>query len=288
MIALAGAGALLVAAAAALFAAGGGRLRLAARIRPYRIDPDDASGGAVWSAGPRFRLGSMLAGGRSGRLRTRLREAGRDDAGVEEFRVHQCGHAAGGAALGVLLGAVVLRSTPMTALLAATGGAVGFSRAPARLARDAEDRRARMRLELVTIDQVLAIHVRAGAGPVQALMRVVGRGHGVVVDELRAILVSIRAGRSEAEAFRHAAQLTVEPHAARTYRLFAIAAEQGADLGGALRALSDDLRDVRRDELRRQATRRRAAMLLPTIAVLAPIMLLFVIAPLPSIVLGGR
>ena len=73
--------------------------------------------------------------------------------------------------------------------------------------------------------------------------------------------------------------MTAEPHAARTYRLFALAAEQGADLGAALRALSDDLRDVRRDELRRQATRRRAAMLVPTIAVLAPIMLLFVIAP---------
>ena len=73
-----------------------------------------------------------------------------------------------------------------------------------------------------------------------------------------------------------------------TRRLFALAAEQGADLGTALRALSDDVRDVRRDELRRAATRRRAAMLIPTIAVLAPIMLLFVIAPLPSIVLGGR
>jgi pilus assembly protein TadC len=176
----------------------------------------------------------------------------------------------------------------MAMLLGLTGAAVGASRAPARLARLAEERRTRMRLELVTIDQVLAIHVRAGAGPVQAVMRVVDRGDGEVVEELRAIVASIRAGRSEAEAFRHAAQTTVEPHAGRTYRLFALAAEQGADLGVALRALSDDLRSVRRDELRRQATRRRAAMLIPTIAVLAPIMLVFVIAPLPSIVLGGR
>jgi Flp pilus assembly protein TadB len=173
-------------------------------------------------------------------------------------------------------------------LLGGCGAAVGYTRGPARLARAADDRRLRMRLELATIDQVLAIHVRAGAGPVQAVHRVVERGHGTVVDEFRAVLASIRAGRSEADAFRHAARTTTEPHAARTYRLFALAAAQGADLGAALRALSDDLRDVRRDELRRQATRRRAAMLVPTIAVLAPIMLLFVIAPLPSIVLGGR
>jgi tight adherence protein C len=183
---------------------------------------------------------------------------------------------------------VVLHSPAVTLLLAACGAAVGYTRAPAQLAQRAEARQRRMRLELVTVDQVLAIHVRAGAGPVQAITRIVERGHGEVVDELRAILVSIRSGRAEAEAFRHAATVTAEPHAARTYRLFALAAEQGADLGSALRALSDDLRDVRRDELRRDATRRRAAMLVPTIAVLAPIMLLFVIAPLPSIVLGGR
>jgi tight adherence protein C len=288
---LAGLAALAVAAVAAWFTTTDRRRRVAARIRPYRSGPGasgESLGGAVWAPASRSRLGVALRGTHSALLTRRLREAGRDEGDAEEFRVRQCAHGGLGAALGVVLGAVVLHSTPMTALLAVTAAAVGFSRAPARLAREAEDRRVRMRLELVTIDQVLAIHVRAGAGPVQAIMRVAARGDGVVVDELRAIIASIRAGRSESEAFRHAAQHTVEPHAARTYRLFALASEQGADLGVALRALSDDLRDVRRDELRRQATRRRAAMLLPTIAVLAPIMLLFVIAPLPSIVLGGR
>ena len=53
-------------------------------------------------------------------------------------------------------------------------------------------------------------------------------------------------------------------------------------------ALSEDLRDARREEMRKTATKRRAAMLVPTIAVLAPVMLLFIAAPLPSIVFGGR
>jgi hypothetical protein len=52
--------------------------------------------------------------------------------------------------------------------------------------------------------------------------------------------------------------------------------------------LSDDLRDSQREERHREAVRRRAAMLVPTIGVLAPIMLLFIAAPLPSIVLGSR
>jgi tight adherence protein C len=274
------------------------RRRLADKVRPYRtavgdraeaVSPDE---GAAWiparaasALGARTRFDSPRS---RARLAVQLRSAGFVDASVEQFRVRQFGTAGAMAAAGVALGAIVLHSPAMTLLLAACGAAVGYTRAPAQLAQRVETRQRRMRLELVTIDQVLAIHVRAGAGPVQAITRVVERGHGEVVDELRAILVSIRSGRAEADAFRHAAAVTAEPHAARTYRLFALAAEQGADLGTALRALSDDLRDVRRDELRRDATRRRAAMLVPTIAVLAPIMLLFVIAPLPSIVLGGR
>jgi tight adherence protein C len=98
----------------------------------------------------------------------------------------------------------------------------------------------------------------------------------------------VRRGTPEPVAFRRAAELTPEPAAARTYKLFAAGAERGVDLASGLRALSEDLRDSRREEIRQSATKRRAAMLLPTIAVLAPVMLLFIAAPLPSIVFGSR
>ena len=138
------------------------------------------------------------------------------------------------------------------------------------------------------MNQLLAMHVRTGAGPVQATQRVVDRGQGIVVDELRAVLAAMRNGVAEPEAFRHAADVTPEPAAARTYKLFAAGAERGVDLADGLRALSEDLRDARREEIRQTATKRRAAMLVPTIAVLAPVMLLFIAAPLPSIVFGSR
>jgi Flp pilus assembly protein TadB len=298
-------GPVLVLAAAVGVAAAGAtglvvapRRRLADKVRPYRAavgdrnEPVSPSEGAAWTparavTGARV-LPRVDSPASRERLAVQLRSAGLPDASIEQFRVRQFGIAGAIAMAGIAMGALVLHSPAMTLLLAGCGAAVGFSRSPAQLAQRIEARQHRMRLELVTVDQVLAIHVRAGAGPVQAITRIVDRGHGEIVDELRGILTSIRSGRAEAEAFRHAATVTAEPHAARTYRLFALAAEQGADLGTALRALSDDLRDVRRDELRRAATRRRAAMLVPTIAVLAPIMLLFVVAPLPSIVLGGR
>jgi tight adherence protein C len=120
------------------------------------------------------------------------------------------------------------------------------------------------------------------------VQRIVERGRGAVIEELLAVLAWTRGGMSEGEAFRRAAALTPEPSAARTYQLFATGAERGADLAGALLSLSEDIRDARREDLHKDAVRKRAAMLVPTIAILAPIMLLFIAAPLPSIVLGYR
>jgi tight adherence protein C len=182
----------------------------------------------------------------------------------------------------------VVHSTVATLGLTICGVVFGGSRLRGRLQRDVEDRRERLRLELYTVNQLLAMHVRTGAGPVQATQRVVDRGAGAVVDELQAVLLAMRNGVAEPTAFRRAAELTPEPSAARTYKLFAAGAERGVDLADGLRALSEDLRDARREEIRQSATKRRAAMLVPTIAVLAPVMLLFIAAPLPSIVFGGR
>ena len=58
-----------------------------------------------------------------------------------------------------------------------------------------------------------------------------------------------------------------------------------ADLAEALLALSEDIQEDRKEAIRRQAVRRRATMLIPIIVILAPILLLFVGAPLPFIVL---
>jgi tight adherence protein C len=226
--------------------------------------------------------------GRDDVLERRLRAAGWTSVTAEDFRVAQMARAVVFGAAGLVLGAVALRSGLAALVLGGCGAVHAVFAARGRIERAQTKRTERMRLELATVDQLLAIHVRAGAGPMQAVRRVVERGRGEIVDELAAVLDAVRIGSSEAAAFRRAAEVTAEPHAARLYRLFATAVEHGADLADALRALSDDVRESRRDEMRRTATRRRAAMLLPTIGVLAPIILLFVAAPLPSMVLGSR
>ena len=233
------------------------------------------------------RLGALLGPRGDEQLRLRLHQAGQRDVSAEEHRVRSLGTTVVFAAVGALPG-VVLQQPLLTLGLGACGVVYGAARARGRLDRAIADRRERIRLELYTVNQLLAINVRTGAGPIQATQRIVDRGSGAMVEELDEVLAWVRTGVAEPEAFERAAELTPEPNAARTYKLFAAGAERGADLAVGLRALSEDLRDARRDEIRKTATKRRAAMLVPTIAVLAPVMLLFIAAPLPSIIFGGR
>jgi tight adherence protein C len=215
-----------------------------------------------------------------------LRQAAMDDLTPDRYRMQQLARATG-FAVGSGVAAALTVKTPLIVLVAAVAGFVyGASRARARLERTIATRAARIRLELYTVNHLLAMQVRTGSGAMQAVQRVVERGRGAVVQELDDVLTWTRSGLGEAEAFRRAAELTPEPSAARTYHLLAAGVERGVDLGGGLLALSSDIRDVRREQMHKDAVRRRAAMLVPTIAILAPIMLIFIAAPLPSIVLG--
>ncbi len=282
---------------------------LAPRIRPYTVtararlgrDADvgslSADAGSASTVARLFgppgraavtRLGRLLERRRDDVLALHLRQAGFTEVTPDEYRTRVAFQVLGFGAAGAALGALVVHSALAAVGLMVCGVVLGASRLRGRLERAIEDSRERIRLELYTVNQLLAMHVRTGAGPVQATQRIVDRGTGVVVEELRTVLEWMRNGVSEPDAFRCAAEVTPEPAAARTYKLFAAGAECGVDLADGLRALSEDLRDARREEIRQTATKRRAAMLVPTIAVLAPVMLLFIAAPLPSIVFGSR
>jgi Flp pilus assembly protein TadB len=282
--------------------------RLGARVRPYTVvaraalghPPDvvptrgaEAAGTYGRMFGPPLRALAGRVVGHAGRnaedrLARLLLQAGEVSTSADDFRLRQL---AQGALLALVAGVsvAVLTHAPVAVLVSVVAGyVVGSTRTRKRLERAVDERAARIRQELYTVNHLLAMHVRTGSGPIQATQRVVDRGRGVVVEELAGVLSTIRNGVYEGDAFRRAAQLTPEPGAARTYQLLAASAERGADLGTALLSLSEDLRDARREQLHKDAVRRRAAMLVPTIAILAPIMLLFIAAPLPSVVLGNR
>jgi Flp pilus assembly protein TadB len=286
--------------------------RLAPRVRQYAAVRSRTRGGVDVSAMVRP---SSQAGAASGLTRraaewigaklTRLTDSTADAALTEElrqagmfpevaharraqeYRVRQIVSAAVWGAAGCAVTLVAGQTAGLVLLAGVCGAVFGATRWRGRVDKAIEDRRLRIRIELYTVNHLLAMHVRVGGGVVAGLQHLVSRGQGPVVEELAEVLAVHRGGRRASEALESAARSTVEPHAARTYRLLASGAEYGADLAEGLRTLSDDIRDDRTEALKRTATKRRAAMLVPTIAILAPVMLLFIAAPLPSIVFGG-
>lgn len=277
--------------------------RLAPRLRPYvapsgtPITSEPASAVAR-VFGPMIRrlataVGRRLDPAGEDSLAMRLRQAGYDPrAGDEErvaaFRVRQLRALFFGAVLGGAVGISLHASTPAVLTLIVAGAVASVGRVRGRLERAIEERRLRMRIEIYTIDQLLALRVRAGGAVLQAVSQVISRGRGEVVAELAEAVRLHRAGMTVAEAFQRVADSTPESACARTYRLLAIADERGVDLAAGLLALAEDVREARREAMKRAATRRRAAMLVPTIALLAPTLLLFVAAPLPYLLTGWR
>ncbi len=287
---------------------------LAGRVRPYSTvarvrltRPVDVRGvahdGPTFGDGTIKRLfgpmldkiltsfGRLLATSNTERLALRLRQAGLyPDLGeaerVQEFRVRSLVRSvAWSAGLGAF-GLLVSGSLYMV-VFAALGFLAGVLTARARIDKAVAERSERLRGELYTINQLIAMRTRVGGGVVDAIRHVVIRGHGALIDELAEILRLHENGISLTAALNRAAELTPESEAARTYTVLATAQERGADLGEALFDLSKDLRAARREELQREASRRRLLMVIPIVVILAPIVLLFIGAPIPQIIFGG-
>ena len=286
------------------------RKRLSDRVRPYAgtgglpeaaSDPSLPFGRTAGYAPVRL-FGPMILSaahgvGRiadrmgEGQLILRLRQArfypGLEDRDrVASYRLAVLGTAAMFACTGAGTMLALRQSTPVVLAASIGGGFLGSFRVRGRLDRAVERRRSMMKIEISTINQLLAIRVRSGSGVMHAVGEMTARGRGEVVGELGTALRMHRSGMSAAQAFRRMAEITPESYCARTYKLLASSEEMGVDLAAGLRVLADDARRARRDELRRSAVKRRSAMLIPTIAILAPVMLLFVAAPLPRLILG--
>jgi pilus assembly protein TadC len=278
--------------------------RLRSRVEPYLSPtlPGQAAPGRVGPIrsifGPIVRdlanwLGRLIDGSNSSQTLIRLRRAGwyrgwPEPEMIARYRMAQLKSVAIGASLAVTIALVLNLSIPLFVLLIGLGLLIGATRTRGRVDSAIEDRRDLMKVEIYTVNQLLAMRVRAGGGVIQAVRAITERGRGEVVTELAEALRLHRSGWAAPDAFRRIAELTPEPFCSRTYRLLASAEERGADLAGALLSLSEDVRETRRESIKRSATKRRAAMLLPTIAILAPVLILFVAAPLPYLITGWQ
>lgn len=219
-------------------------------------------------------------------LTQRLRHAGFGETSAEQYRMRQLAWAVGGLAVGVGLGSLLLGTIGGTALMAALFGFPAATFERTRTQRSIDRRRLAMRSEASTVAQLLAVHVRSGHGPVDAVRAVAAFGHGPLLAELRDALGWISSGMTPQRAYDKLAEATAEPVASRLYRLLSSSAQAGGDITEPLLAVAADVRSQRREELARSAVKRRTAMLLPLLVLIAPVMVLFVGAALPSLVLG--
>ncbi|MGH9011604.1 MAG: type II secretion system F family protein [Acidimicrobiia bacterium] len=231
-------------------------------------------------------LSDLLDTGGAADVALRLEQAGFGHVTAEQYRIRQFGWAVGGAALGVTLGITLRQSSAMVVLLGGLLAFPGATRWRSRLNRAIDARRTRMRTELVTIAQILAVYAHTGHGPVEAIREVTRRGRGEVIGELRQALSWITGGTDPRQAYDRLAERTPEPAAARLYRILGSAARSGGDTARSLVGFADDLRAERSEEVARRAIRRRSAMLVPLLLLVAPVMLLFVAAGLPHVIFG--
>jgi len=232
----------------------------------------------------------LIGAGNDEELALRLRHGGLypnlpPEAKVREYRLRSFGQsflAMGAAGLfGFLAG-----GTRTMVLFGILGMFFGITITRSRLNSAISKRKERLRGELYTFNQLIAMRTRVGGGVIEAIRHATDRGNGVFVEELDEVLRLHATGMPITDALRRAALLSADAEAQRTYNVLATAQDRGADLGDALLDLSQDLRAQRRDEVKRQAARRRLALVIPIVIVLAPILLIFIGAPLPSIIFG--
>ena len=221
----------------------------------------------------------------------RLRHAGMTDVSPREYRISQAGRALvgtiGGVGCGLWLGAIWGSPSFWAVVGVALGIGWGFTSARGKINAAIEERTTTMRLELYTIAHLLAMLVRANHTPATAIRQITERGRGPVVSELREAQNWVAGGLTLAQAMDRLSTETAEPAAGRIYRILGEASQQGSDVSESLLTVANTLRAERREEVERLGTRRRGAMIVPTLVVMAPVVFLYVVAPIPRFVFGG-
>jgi tight adherence protein C len=184
-----------------------------------------------------------------------------------------------------LVGALTGRAS-LVVLFFAAGVFVGARRLPERLKAQTRRRADRVRSDLPTVASMLALKIENNKSLVVAVCDVAVQGSGPVVEELGRAVHLINAGYGEAPAFELVAKESAEPAASRFYRFLAAATGGGLDLAKALLDQANELRAQRREEIERRAARRQMALIIPNLVFMAPVLFIFLLAPLPQLLFG--
>lgn len=199
-----------------------------------------------------------------------------------DLRGHSLVAAGFGALVGVLLahGDLFLtgpgRSAPGLATVGALAGVLALRM---WITSRREARARRLRQELPTVADTLALHVVAGESVATALERFSRDARGVAADEIREALTAYRTGAGLPEVMTTAARDTAHAEAARLYQLLAHAHASGGRLADTLAELAVDYRASLTRELTAEGGRRALATYGPILALMVPTAFVFLMYP---------
>lgn len=200
------------------------------------------------------------------------------------FRAEQATWGVGGFVGGVVLTVGLAASgrsiSPVAALLVAVAfGAIGIVARDRSLTRAVDARRARARSEFPTVVDMVCLAVTAGESLRGALELVAVAGSGPLAFEIRAALRISRGGVPLAEALEARAMLLGLPPFDRFVGAVVAAQERGMPLGEALRAMAFDVRESEKRDVIEAAGRKQVSMLIPVVALILPVAILFAFFP---------
>lgn len=192
------------------------------------------------------------------------------------------GPAAAGAAGGWLLasGYLFIEAVPSAApSLMALGAGAGLLGQRLHRRHAAETRALRLRRELPTVADTLALSVLAGESVAGAVEHFAAASQGVAAAEMAAITAQHRAGCGLPEALNLAAARSAHAEAGRLYDLLGHAHRSGGRLADALADLAVDYRAALARDLTAEGGRRALAAYGPILALMVPVTLLFLMYP---------
>jgi tight adherence protein C len=201
---------------------------------------------------------------------------------VEQFRLEQVlwGLAAGGAAslLMVVRGAAAADWLPSLVVIA-LASAAGILARDRALTVAVQRRADRMRSELPTVIELLAMAVAAGSGLLAALERTSRIGAGTVATELGRTLDDVRVGLPLVPALQRMADRNGVGELQRFVDALVAAVDRGTPLADVLVAQAMDARESSRRALIEAGGRKEIAMMVPVVFLVLPISVLFVLFP---------
>lgn len=201
---------------------------------------------------------------------------------VEQFRIEQLVWGAAGATVAATL--ILLRGVLATDLVASVvvvgiAGLLGLLARDQVLTREVNRRNERLRAELPTMVEMLAMAVSAGSGLLSALDRVSRVGSGVMASEIERVLSDVRVGLPLIPALQRMAARNEPTELRRFVEAVTVSVERGTPLAEVLIAQAADAREAERRALIESGGRKEIGMMVPVVFLVLPLSVVFVLFP---------